>query len=257
MKNKIFFGIVLLFFSTSIMAQQDRIKFSNLIKGLFENEMLSQRFYKDFLLVKANINKSKVFMDLDKSMARFDDNLSYVASYVVEHSEVEESFTELQDYWNLTRMSMLNFDDNNFDLQVKRLENLDKLSTNLLERVLKKDDLADENSDEIKIIKLATQNIRQSNKILITYLLEKKFKQDLSDSFEVDLSRVKKNIKKISKFQNHKFGKITSDLSNSITTIESLLDNESYHPKILMSNLIVFSKKNYQIFSKLISSLKN
>jgi hypothetical protein len=195
--------------------------------------------------------------DMDKSMARFDDNLSYVSSYVALHKGLEKDFTELQNYWNLLRMSMLDFDDNSFTLQVSKLKNLDKLTTNLLEKVLKKDDMTDEYADQIKIIKLTTQNIRQSDKILITYLLDKKFKQDLSDNFDVDLSGVKKNIKKIYKYNNHQFKNITSDLSNNILTIESLLDNDLYHPKILMSNLIVFSKKNYQIFSKLIGSLKN
>jgi len=257
MKNRIFMGILLLLYGTSMSAQQDRVKFGTLLKGLFENEMLSQRFYKDFLLVKANINKTKAMSDLDKSMARFDDNLSYVASYVTSHKEIENDFTELQNYWNLLRMSMLDFDDDSYELQVSKLKNLDKLSINLLEKILKKDDLADTNSDQIKMMKLVTKNIRQADKILITYLLEKKFKQDLSDKFDVDLSGVKKNIKKISKYNNHQFGKITKDLSNNVLTIESLLDNELYHPKILMSNLIIFSKKNYQIFSNLIGSLKN
>jgi len=256
MKNRLIASFILLFLSTSMIAQQDKVKFNTLAKSLFENEMLTYRFYKDYLLIKANINKKKAFADLDKSMARFDDNLSNVSAYLIEKG-YEIDLQELQNYWNLHRMTLLDFEDGNYNLQVSKLQNLDKLMIKLIEKVIKDEDLFDENSAGIKIIKLTTQNIRQSNKILIKYLLDKKFHQEVAEEIDVDVSRIRKNLKKIGKFNSHRFASKISDLATNIDSIELLLDDNTFHPKMIMSNISIFSRKNYLIFSKLINSLKN
>jgi hypothetical protein len=256
MKNKLVIAFALLFFSTSMFAQQDKVKFKTLAESLFENEMLTYRFYKDYLLIKANINKKKAFADLDKSMARFDDNLSNIDNYFSDE-DVRSDIEELQNYWNLHRVALLNFEDENYSLQISKLQNLDKLMIKLIEKVIKNVDLFDENDDVVEILKMTTQNIRQSDKIIIKYLLDKKFHQKASEEIDVDLSRVKKNLKKIAKYNKHQFSSKIDDLVININSVETLLEDDTFHPKMIMSNASVFSKKNYLIFSKLINSLKN
>ncbi len=256
MKNRLIASFILLFLSTSMIAQQDKVKFNILAKSLFENEMLTYRFYKDYLLIKANINKKKAFADLDKSMARFDDNLSNVSAYLIKKG-YEIDLQELQNYWNLHRMTLLDFEDGNYNLQVSKLQNLDKLMTKLIDKVIKNVDLFDENDDIIKILKMTTQNIRQSDKIIIKYLLDKKFHQKVSEEIDVDLSRVKKNLKKIAKYNKHQFSSKIEDLVLNINSVETLLADDTFHPKVIMSNISIFSRKNYLIFLNLINSLKN
>ena len=256
MKNKLIISFIAFLLSANMVAQQDKVKFNMLTKSLLENKMLIYRFYKDYLLVKANINKKKAFADLDRSMARYDDNLSVISAYI-SYKKYDIDLEKLLNYWSLHRMSLLDFENENYNLQVSKLVNLDKISTRLIEKVIKEEDLFDDNSDAIKVLKLLTQNIRQSNKVMIKYLLDEKFHQEIADKIEVDLSKMKKNLIKIGKYNDRQFSSKVQDLITNIDSIESLIDDKTFHPKMIISNISIFNKKNYLIFSNLINILKN
>jgi len=256
--KKIFYSlIILLVFSNSIIAQEDENPIRELSKRLYENEMLANRFLRDFSLAKSKVFKAKIMKDFDQSLARFDDNISYVSMHLPEDKNVRNKFMKLQGQWNIFRMAILDISRNNYKKLVNSTLMMEKECKTMREDILKKHPKYSDNKKVFKYIDYVVDNSKKVDLIITNYILKNQLGfPEIDNAIKVDFSAVKKNLKKLSKDKQLQQKSNLKDLYNSLEMIENTF-NKKDSPKLLYSNTKYFSKKNYLLFYDLIQQLQN
>jgi len=242
----------------NVNAQIDDNPIDKMAKALYQNEMLSYRFLRDFSFIKTNTFKQKALIDMDKSLAKFDENLSYIVINLPEDKDVKEDFVKLQNYWNRYRISITNYKQKNYEVLLKKTAQIKNLIAKLTEDLLLKMRTYDQNKKTLSYLKRLTVNQKDADKLAISYMFYKGLKLGDKDNFyDIDLSDSHKKLKKIAKKNKNISVSILADLHANITMINGIFNREGYHPKMFYANLNNYSRKNYQLFKALIQQLKN
>jgi len=152
--KKIIFTLLLLLSITHGHSQINNNPFDHLSKSLFENELLSNRFLRNFTLIKTNTYKKRALIDMDQSLAMFDDNLSYIILHLPESGDVQENFMKLQNLWNLYRIYVTSYEKSNYAALIKKTKKLEELISDLRKEILENHDRYSQNSSAIKSIVL-------------------------------------------------------------------------------------------------------
>jgi len=258
--KKILFLLIILYSYSNLNAQLNNNPFDKLSQSLFENEMLSNRFLRNFTLIKTNSYKKRALRDMDQSLAKFDDNLSYIILHLPDNHNVKEDFMKLQNLWNVYRIQVTDYDKNNYKSLIRKTLKLDQLTNSLKIKILDLQNANSINSNTIKTINYMIENAKKTDQLLTMYVLQGGLKfTDASSYYDVDFSDLYKKIKKISKYKykTTDTNEILIDLNNSIKMMESLIAKKGYNPKMLFSDVNNYSKKSFLLFKKFMNTIKN
>ncbi len=257
--KKLFFSIVLLMmFSSPVMAQEDENPIGELAKRLYENEMLANRFLKNFVLAKSQVFKAKIMKDLDKSLALFDDNIAYISMHLPDDNKVRDDFMKLQEQWNIYRLAIIDLDLKNYKKIVNSTLLLGTECQKMRETLLSEHPKYDDNKKVFKYIDYIVENIKDIDGIVINYVFKNQLHfSEIEKALKIDFSTVKKNLAKLAKYKKIQEKRSIKDMGNSLVMIENVYNNQNDRPKLLYSNTKYFSRKSYLLFYELIGQLQN
>ena len=256
--NRIILWIFVLVFTTAGRAQLNDDPFDELSKRMLQNEMLTQRLLRNFVFIKTNTFKAKALKDMDKSLARFDDNMEYFAMHLPEdNDDVEKDFDKLNNFWSLYRLSITDYEKNNYDKLIRKTERFAELMDKFFNAFLPSHDEYHLYKKTVNIALLDVQNIRDVDKIATSYILQNS-DDNYKEELNFDFNTINKNLKKIAKYK--KTAALTreyvDDLFNSLKMIKATYNQETYNPKMMFSNVAGFSKKSYKILDILLNTIK-
>jgi len=236
-----------------VQAQNVINPINKLIKSSYENKMFSHRLLMDYILIENNVYQKKVMTDLDNTLARYDDNLLYIAQFVEKDKDTKKKFINLQLFWNDYRMLFIDYENSDLNKLIKYTENFAKYNDDLTTSVIDSNKLNNKYKTELESLDLLSVLNNQINQLLINYFLKNKSKNPI---YKVDIKDIEKNIKKLQKTYIGKtnFGTV-EDLKNTLSVIESLytLENSS---KQMYSNVSYFTKKNFILMNKILEKIK-
>ncbi len=248
MKN-ILFSLFLILSFLNVQAQIDENPINLLAKRTAQNEMFTYRFFRDFLYYKSNVYQKKTQSDLDKSIAKFDDNLNQIILFLPKDKDVEKEYLTLQNYWNVFRLDITDLQSN----KVKKLATktlrfnklLDKFNKSILDAHPKRSSY----KKKMKKINRIVECEQEIEKSAIAYVLERGMKDKTALYFNPNLSSVKSNLKKIFKEKklSDEMKEHFVDMTETIKNIEILLTRETYHPKLMFAYVKSFSKRSFQV----------
>ncbi len=254
MKNYIFL-LILLTSSLAGKAQINENPINELTRNLAQNDMLTKRFYRNYLFVKSNIFKEKTTKDTDKAIALFDENLSALSLYLPENKKVEENFLKLHNFWNVYRLKVTDYERDNYGTLARNTHKFTKLYEDFKTSLIK---LHPDYSAYKKILSRLNRVVENESlleNIAIRYLLKRGLKQpEAAQYFPEDMSSVKSNLKKLAKDKklSPELKGIVADMIEITKNIEALLSRDSYHPKLMYSYIKNISNKSFQ-FTKIIT----
>ena len=258
MKKALFSFAILIVFSFASFAQEDENPIGELSKRLYENEMLANHFLRDFVLAKSQVFKSKVMVDFDKSLARFDDNISYISMHLPKDKKIRDKYMSLQGQWNVYRMAIIDLSRDNYKKFVNSTLMMEKECRSMREDILSKHPKYGDNKKVFKYIDYVVDNTKKIDEVIINYVLKNQLNfPEIDKAIKIDFSHIRKNLKKLSKDKNLQGKTNLTDLNNSLNMVENIYKNKNDSPKLLYSNTKYFSKKSYLLFYELISQLKN
>ena len=258
MKKALFSFALLILFTSVTFAQEDENPIGELSKRLYENEMLANHFLRDFVLAKSQVFKSKVMVDFDKSLARFDDNIGYISMHLPKDKKIRDKYMSLQGQWNVYRMAIIDLSRNNYKKFVNSTLMMEKECKTMREDILSKNPKYSDNKKVFKYIDYVVDNTKRNDEIIINYILKNQLNfPEIDKALKIDFSHIRKNIKKLSKDKSLQQKGIINDLINSLSMIENIYNNKNDSPKLLYTNTKYFSKKSYLLFYELIRQLKN
>ncbi len=258
--KKIIFILFLLSTISIGYSQVGNNPFDRLTKSLFENELLSNRFLRNFVLIKTNTYKKRALIDMDQSLAKFDDNLSYIILHLPKDKNIEDDFMKLQNLWNVYRIHISDYQKTNYASLVHKTKKLEELLTNLRSNILEEHKRYKLNSNTIKPIVLMVDNAKKIDKLLTYYILTNGLKSQKTPLYStIDFGDLYKNLKKVSKYKykTKDANEIITDLNNSLKMMKSLIDKIGYKPKMLFSDVNNYSKKTFLLFTRFMSTIKN
>ncbi len=241
-------SIVLIHFAG--LAQVNDNPIEVLSEKLYQNEMLSNRFFRNFVFIKTNTFKKKVLADMDKSLAKFDDNLSYVILHLPQNKDIKENYIKLQNYWNVYRINITNYDAKNYKSLIGKTQKLNKLISSLITSILRKHPQYGSHKKMIEMAQYNTENTKTVDNIAIAYILKNGLEMNEAfDYFDIDFGSLKKGLKKLGKNKNITAlaPDLVNDLKTNLETIQSLLEKENYNPKMMYSNINNYSKKSFKL----------
>ena len=253
--KKTYILILLLTFSFGFSAHsQDVINpINKLIRSSYENKMFSYRLLTDFVLVKNNIYQNKLIKDIDNTLARYDENLLYMAKFTEKNKDSKKKFISLQLFWNDYRILFIDFENSDLNKLIKYTDNFAKYNEELTLSVLENANVTGKYKKQLETLDLLATLNNQINQLLINYLLKKTVKHQI---YGVDIKSIQKNLKKLSKTITGKNNlDIINDLYNTISIIESLYAKEN-NSKQMYSNVKYFTQKNFILMKKILSSIK-
>jgi hypothetical protein len=253
-KNTITAFVFILFIQTGF-SQIDETKTDMLVKYTFENEIISSRFLKDYFSIVKNINKKSNLSDLDKSVALYDNNLMYIGDFVSFHPDLKKYYDELENYWNLYRISLFDFENNDYKTVLSKNENLQKLQLALKNKIFEKQPISKKKKHTLEKILKIKDNVKELTIAYVKYILTENNKKPIkSNLLDYDLSKVEKNIKKLSK--NKDTQNEMKDLKSLLNKIKILFETNIYQPKSFLTDLNIFSIKSYNTVMKLFENCK-
>lgn len=258
--KRIIFTLFLLLSISKGYSQINNNPFDRLSKSLFENELLSNRFLRNFVLIKTNTYKKRALIDMDQSLAKFDDNLSYIILHLPKDKSIEEDFMKLQNLWNVYRIQISGYEKSNYSSLVRKTKKLEELLVSLRRDILEEHNSYGRNSNTIKPVLLMIDNAKKIDKLLIYYILSNGLKaQNIPSYKDIDFSDFYKNLKKISKYKykTKDTNEIITDLGSSLKMMESLVNKAGYKPKMLFSDANNYSKKTFLLLTRFMSTIKN
>jgi len=244
------------FFSTQ--AQIDDNPVRELAKRLTQNEMLSQRFFRDFVFIKTNNFKKKALTDMDKSLARFADNMNYIAAHLPEdNNELKEDFNKLNNFWNVYRIVITDYDNNRYKILIRKTKRFEELVHKLSMDMIETHKDYSKHKKAINTAFLDADNIKAIDKTAATYILKNNLKIPESDLFSIDFDAIEKRLKKIGKYKPviPQTQEYIEDLYNTLETIKKTYQKEDYNPKLMFSFVSGFSKKSYKVLDIIINSI--
>ena len=246
------------FYTSSTVAQISENPIDILTEKLLQNELIVNRFMRDFVFIKTNTFKKKAMADMDKSIALFDDNLSYIILHLPQSNKIKNNFLKLQNFWNIYRLNVNDFESDNYQSLLKKTRKLRKYIKELNKDIFDKHPDYSKNKKAIELARLAAANGKKIDAIATVYVL--KYGLDFPEAvnfFDVDMTGYKKNLKKIRKFKTlpPKTKELVEDLKITLESIKILLQKEKYNPKMMFAYNSSFGKKNFKIFNNIIQTI--
>ncbi len=257
MKNNIFIFIFLLFiFPVASFAQVEENPIHELVNNLAQNDMLTKRFYRNYLFVKSNIFKEKTIKDTDRSIALFDKNLSAMSLFLPDNKKAEDNYIKLHNYWNVYRLKVTDYEKDNYGVLARNTHKFVKLYEDFNTSIIKLHPRYGDYKKKLSKVNKIVENEKLLENIAINYLLSRGLnKKEAAQYFPVDMGTVKSNLKKLRKDKklSPELKTLLADMHETTKNIESLLTRDSYHPKLMYSYIKNISNKSFQ-FVKLITS---
>jgi len=229
-------------------AQINENPINELSKNLAQNEMLSKRFYRNYLFVKSNIFKDKTIKDTDRSIALFDENLSSLSLFLPENKKVEDNYLKLHNFWNIYRLKVTDYEKTNYGNLARQTHKLTKLYGDFKTSLIKLHPEYGDYKKTLSKINRIVENESLLENVAINYLLTRGLNQpDAANYYPVDLGTVKKNLKKLAKDKklDPQLKSTLKDMIEITRNIESLLERKSYHPKLMYSYIKNISNKSF------------
>jgi len=251
--------ISLLFLSLTGFSQVNENPIETLSEKLYQNEMLSNRFFRNFVFIKTNTFKKKVLADMDKSLAKFDNNLSYIILHLPYDKKVKEEYIKLQNYWNIYRINITNYDNKNYKSLIGKSKKLNELISNLTTSILKKHRQYNTHKKMIEMAQYTTDNVKTIDNIAIAYVLKNSLNvHNAFDYFDIDYGSLKKGLKKIGKNKiiSSTSADLIADLKTNLQSIQSLVEKKDYIPKMMYSNVNNYTKKSFKLLDIIIKNIK-
>ncbi len=253
MKKTIF--LLLIVFLTlnagNVQAQIEEHPINEIAKKMAENEMFSLRFLRNFLYIKNNVFKQKAIKDMDLSIAKFDDNLNQLTLILPQDKKVEENYLKLQNFWNIYRLKITNYEDKNIEAIVNKTVRFRKLLFEFQQELIKTVPAYGDYKKNLKKIKKLAENEMEVEKIAIVYVLERGMglEKIAKDYFDTNLGNVRNHLRKILKDKKlaSELKEIYMDMSETVKNIEVLLNREAYQPKLMFSYIQTFSNKSFKL----------
>jgi len=260
MKKQLFFFLFIYFslFSNGI-AQVDDNPIGTLSEKLLQNELLSNRFLRNAVFIKTNTFKKKALADMDKSLAKFDDNLSYVILHLPYAREIKDDYLKLQNMWNVYRLKVTDYENPNYKSLVVKTRKLTDQLRLLNKSILKKHKAYSKNKKVFEETQYVLENGIMADNIATAYVLKNGLNfPDAYGYFDIDFGQMKKNLKKLGKYEPVKKQDkdILVDLNTSIEAFESMMNKSSYNPKMMYSTVNSFSKKSFKLLNNILQNLK-
>lgn len=251
--------ILINFNTTPIAAQISENPIGVLSEKLLQNELISNRFIRDFVFIKTNTFKKKTMADMDKSVALFDDNLSYIVLHLPGNNKVKQDFIKLQNLWNIYRIKITEFDSDNYQSLITRTLKLRKYIRQLSNDIFDKHPDYSKHKKSIELARLAAENSKKIDAIATVYTLKNAMNvTDAGTYFDVDMTEYKKNLKKIGKLKSldGRASDLIEDLKVTLESIKILLQKEKFNPKMMYAYNSTFGKKNFKLFNYIIQTIK-
>ena len=229
-----------------------------LSEKLLQNELLSNRFIKNFVFIKTNTFKKKSMADMDKSIALFDDNLSYIILHLPYDRKVKEDFLKLQNFWNIYRINITNFEKDNYKSLVNKTLRLNKYIKQLNKDIFNKHPEYPKYKKRIEMGQLAVYNGKKIDGAAAAYVLKYALNFTESGVFEADISSMRKNLKKIGKFKHldPKAKALIPDLKTTLESVKQLLEKEKFNPKMMFAYDNSYTNKTFKLLKHIIQSSK-
>ena len=256
--NRLRLLLLSLFYFATVQAQTNENPIGELSTRLLQNEMLTQRFIRDFVFIKTNTFKKKALLDMDKSLARFDDNMNYFALHLPDgNRELHEDYTKLKSFWNLYRLEITDYENNRYDKLIRKTKQFDKLMNEFLTDLLPLHKDYSKNKKSINTGLLDVENMKAIDNIATSYIL-KNTHGDGDNFFNIDFDAIRKRLKKIGKNKqiSGDAREYLLDLNNMLDIIESTYKKKNYNPKMMFSNVSGFSKKSYKVLNLILQTIK-
>ncbi len=251
--------LLLSFFSLQGKAQISDNPLDVLTQKLYENELLSNRFIKNFVFIKTNTFKKKSMIDMDRSLAKFDDNLSYIILHLPYDRKVKDDFLKLQNLWNIYRLKITDYDKENYKSLILKTRKLEKYLKELNKVILEKHPAASANKKSINMAHLVVSNGSTIDKIAAAYVLKYGLNlPDAFDRFEIDKGALHKNLKKLGKFKPiaKDIKPLLADLKTTQESILQLVHKEKYNPKMMHAYDNAYTKKAFKLLGIIIKTIK-
>ncbi len=245
-------------YTQNINAQISDNPIDVLVEKLYQNELLSNRFLRNFAFIKTNTFKKKTMLDMDKSLAKFDDNLSYIILHLPYDRKVKEDFLKLQNFWNIYRLNVTDYESERYHSLILKTRKLEMLIKQLNKAILDKHPAYSRNKKQIYLASLAVDNAKNIDKLAAAYV----FKNGLNypqvyDELEINTSDLKKNLKKIGKYEALK-GKADSllfDLKSTINAINDLINKGQYKPKMMYAYTNAYTKITFKLLDIILKTI--
>ena len=227
-----------------------------LSEKLLQNELLSNRFLRNFVFIKTNTFKKKSMADMDKSIALFDDNLSYIILHLPYDIKVKEDFLKLQNFWNIYRINISDFEKDNYKSLVNKTRRINKYIEQLNKDIFNKHPDYSKYKKSIEIAQLAVYNGKKTDELVTAYILKYAINFDETGYFDIDLGTMRKNLKKIGKFKhlNPKAKALIPDLITTLESISRLLEKEKFNPKMIYAYDYSYANKSFKLLKNLIQT---
>ena len=224
-----------------------------LSEKLLQNELLSNRFLRNFTFIKTNTFKKKSMADMDKSIALFDDNLSYIILHLPYDNKIKEDFLKLQNFWNIYRINISDFEKDNYKSLVNKTRRINKYIEQLNKDIFNKHREYSKYKKRIELAQLAVYNGKKTDGLVVAYLLKHAVNFNDPGYFDVDLGTMKKNLKKIGKFKrlNPKAKALIPDLTTTLESINRLLEKEKFNPKMIYAYDYSYANKTFKLLKNL------
>ena len=254
--KKYIFLFALMSFSFIANAQINENPINELTKNLAQNDMLTKRFYRNYLFVKSNIFKDKTVKDTDKAIALFDENLSAVSLYLPKIKKVEDNYLKLHNYWNVYRLKVTDYERKNYGMLARNTHKFSKLYNDFESNLIKHHPDYSSYKKTLSKVNKVVENENLLENITINYLLTRGLDQsEMAHFFPVDMSTVRSNLKKLAKDKKlaPELKENVADMIEITKNIESLLSRDSYHPKLMYSYIKNISNKSFQFIQNITS----
>jgi hypothetical protein len=195
---------------------------------------------------------------MDKSLAMFDDNLSYIILHLPFDRKVKEDFLKLQNFWSIYRLDITNYDNEKYKSLAVKTRKLQHLIYQLNKDILNKHDGYSKNKKAITLISLAVDNNKNIDKLAAAYNFKYGLKHpEVLESMIFTQDDLKRNLKKIKKYKVLKgtADDLLADLNNTVDAINSLLQKGKYNPKMMYAYVNFYSKKTFKLIDMIIKTM--
>ncbi len=259
--KKLYISLLVLLFGLSaqnIQAQISENPLDILVEKLYQNELLSNRFLRNFAFIKTNTFKKKSMIDMDKSVAKFDDNLSYIILHLPYDRKVKEDFLKLQNFWNIYRLDITDYESERYHSLISKTRKLEKLIVELNKTILDKHPAYSHNKKSIYMASLAVDNVKNVDKAAAVYVFKNGLHYpQITNELEINTGELKKNLKKISKFKALKgtADSLLFDLSSTADAINDLLNKGKYNPKMMYAYTNTYSKMTFKLLNLILKTI--
>jgi hypothetical protein len=230
-----------------------------LTEKIMQNELLVNRFLRDFVFIKTNTFKKKVLIDMDKSLAKFDDNLSYLILHLPQNSESKDDFIKLQNLWNVYRIAITNYEKKNYKSLIIKTKKLNRQLKKLKKDVLINHKDYSKNKKFLELADYVADNEKMINGLATAYVLKGGLETpEAFDYFDTNFGFMEKHLKKLGKNKvlATSSASLINDLKNDLKSIKALSEKETFNPKMMYSNVNSYSKKSFKLLSNILQLIK-